>query len=262
MKKLFLTIVLVLFWFINFSNAWNLSSSFQITTLAKNSSSSFSFWDKNWVCLLIDSAITNHWVKVNIWWVNYNIPSTNWVWDWVYCWSGSWNFTVSNTVSATRPLLVFHFNYNCPVCDVCQSQYTSLECQQEYNLIPLLSVDENYCVDNWLCPVNDCPVWTWYWNWSALYINNIQHLSAPIINVDIPEEFDWDYSNDSGEFNLDIKGYNVDTDYIAWIITTQNSKPTNEDLNNIITNVIPLFVPWLVIILFIYFVFRFLKKIF
>lgn len=100
------------------------------------------------------------------------------------------------------------------------------------------------------------------WDWSALYINDIQHQSAWTINITIPEEFSWDYTWDDEEFNLNVIGYNVDTAYIEWIITNQTTKPNQTDLNNIITWVIPLFVPWLVIILFIYFIFKFLKKIF
>lgn len=139
----------------------------------------------------------------------------------------------------------------------CPSQYTSEECQSEYNLIPISSVDENYCLDNNLCSSS-----TWNVSRSALYINNIQHLSSPIISVDIPDEISWDYSVENDRFNLDIEGYNVDSDYIDWIINLQKSTPNNQDFNNIITNIIPLLVPGLVIILFIIFIFRFIKKIF
>ena len=179
---------------------------------------------------------------------------------------------------------------------------SSLQCQSEYSLIPLSSVDSNYCSSNWLCPsyyVNlsytnsnnsssalisddiDLIVWTWItvdetespsvfrfdwdfwlWGWSALYINDIQHVGAPIINITIPEEFNRDYTWTDDQFDLDVKWYNVDTDYIDWIITKQTTLPNNTDFSNIISWLIPLFIPWLVIIACLYFIFRFIKKVF
>ena len=117
-------------------------------------------------------------------------------------------------------------------------------------------VDINYCVENDLCPVS-----TWL-SWSELVINDIVHESAPLITINIPEEFNWNYTIDENEFVLSISWYNVDTEYIEWIITSQNVKPNASTLNKIITELIPLFVPWLVIILFIWFVFKLIKKIF
>lgn len=102
----------------------------------------------------------------------------------------------------------------------------------------------------------------WDIQWSALYINNIQHLWAPIINIDIPEEINWDYTWDVNSFDINIEWYNVDSDYIAWIINTQSSKPNNQDFNNLVVWVLPLLIPWFVIIMFIYFIFRLIKKIF
>lgn len=183
------------------------------------------------------------------------------------------------------------------------SQYTSEECQSEYDLVPssnLISCqsslsgcqsslntcqsDLNICQSNtsWFndllnscsnnlnacntslssCLSNNCPVSSWWINWSSLFINWLQHNSAPYISVSIPEEIAWDYTSTEDEFDLAVSWYNVDTDYIAWIIVNQNSKPSQEDLNKLISEVLPLFIPWLAIILFIYFVFRFIKKIF
>lgn len=122
-------------------------------------------------------------------------------------------------------------------------------------------IDNLYCEENWYCPVID----TWSiesWNWSALFINDIQHVSAPLINITIPEEFDWVYTWTEEEFDLDVKWYNVDTEYIDWLIRTQTTLPNSTDFNNTVSWLIPLFVPWLVIILLIYFIFRFIKKIF
>lgn len=137
--------------------------------------------------------------------------------------------------------------------------FTILDCELAYSLVPTSEIDNNYCVYNWLCSLS----WDSYtWNWSALYINEIQHLSDSNININIPEEIDWDYEYTESWMNINISWYNVDYDKITNIINTQNYKPTTEDFNYIISSVIPLFVPWLVIILFLYWIFKFIKKIF
>ena len=134
---------------------------------------------------------------------------------------------------------------------------TSMECQTAYSLIPIEEVDTNYAVQNNLCPLESSGV-----EWSSLYINDIQHVSAPEINIYIPEEYNRDYTWDENKFDLYVSGYNVDYEYIDNIIRTQKSTPNSDDFNNIISWLIPLLVPWLVIILFIRFIFRFVKKIF
>ena len=142
---------------------------------------------------------------------------------------------------------------------------TSLECQTEYNLIPISSVDENYCTTNNLCPSSECPVcpvWTWWV--SSVYINDILHVGSPFIYMNIPEEIDWDYAYTQWwtNMNIDIVWYNQDPDKINGIITIQNYKPNSQDFTSLVSNAIPLFVPWLCIILLLYFIFRFIKKIF
>ena len=127
---------------------------------------------------------------------------------------------------------------------------TELECMMDYSLVPYDSVCSWNSVDSWDV------------SWSSLYINDIQHLSSENINITIPSEISWDYTGDENNFELVISWYNVDSDYIAWIIENQNAVPSSEDFNNIITYLLPTFVPWLVFILFIYFVFRLIKKVF
>ena len=147
----------------------------------------------------------------------------------------------------------------CPECEICQTCPTTWEILSWYILES--SVDSNYCVENELCPSCDTPICTWD-NWSALLINDEQYDSAWIINVSIPSDYWFDYDNDWDQVDLTVEWYNVDAEYIEWIINNQKSKPNQTDLNNIITWLLPLFIPWLVVILFIYFVFKFLKKIF
>lgn len=132
------------------------------------------------------------------------------------------------------------------------------------NQLTTLSWNYNSCL--WelsSCMSNSWSSCSWSWtNWSALFINNIQHLWKPIINITIPEEINWDYNSTWDLFDLNVVWYNVDYDKINWIINLQNTKPTEEDFNKIVSEVVPLLVPWLFIIAFIYFVFRFIRKLF
>lgn len=142
---------------------------------------------------------------------------------------------------------------------------TSLDCQTEYNLIPISSVDQNYCTTNNLCPASECPVCpVWTGSISNVYINDILHVGAPFIFIDIPEEISWDYGYTQWWTNMlvSVEWYNVDYDYINWVVDVQSYKPDSEDLTNIVKTVLPLFVPWLCIILLLYFIFKFIKKIF
>lgn len=140
-------------------------------------------------------------------------------------------------------------NNLCPSCPTCPSQYTSLECQQEYSLIPVSSVDQNYCVSNNLCPVSEggeCS--SWDVQRSALYINNVQHLGGAIIRVDIPEEISRDYEQWTGEFDLDVFWYNVNYEAIQDKIDLQNYKPSQEDFNNVIW-VLAKYMPLIIILI-------------
>lgn len=248
MKKILITFILSFVWFISFCSAQSFSE-WQLVDYAfsRGSNLKLNFPDDT-NCFFSVSSNNLVYIKYN--WVAINQLST-----WYYCFldTSLVYFRKVNAWYTHSDLIFFDWFYstgcNCQVCEECQ------ECP---------TIDTNYCVENNLCPSSwwDCPIYTWDSNWSSLYINDIQHESAWTINITIPEEYSWDYTNENDEFNLDIIGYNVDTDYIEWIITNQTTKPNQTDLNNIISWVIPLFIPWLVIILFIYFVFKFLKKIF
>ena len=171
-----------------------------------------------------------------IWW-QYRVVNAK-LWS---CYMNSWKYT----------------DYWFCSCPTCEEQYTSEECQQEYSLMPISSCNSEYCWLNWLCPE-----YTWS-TISELYINWINHLWAPIINLVFPLEQAWDYSYTWDIMNINLSWENnVDYEYMDNIIRTQNSKPNTTDLNNIVSVLLPKFVPWLVIILFILFVFRFIKKIF
>lgn len=129
------------------------------------------------------------------------------------------------------------------------------------------SIDHNYCENNNLCPIYTWDSWSCNNSWdvsrSSVYINDIQHLWWPNINISIPEEISWDYDyNVNNDMSIDIEWYNVDYDKINWIVDIQKYKPTSDDFTRLVSESVPLFVPWLVIILLVYFIFRFVKKIF
>lgn len=141
--------------------------------------------------------------------------------------------------------------------------YSSMQCQTEYNLIPIEEVDKAYCESNNLCPAwwtpSDCPnVWV-----SNLFINDIFHPWAFNVIMNIPSEIDWDYAytNSWNNINIDVVWYNQDEEYINAWIDTNNYKPTTSDFTNIF-NGFSKFGGLLVATLFVIFVFYLVKKVF
>lgn len=168
----------------------------------------------------------------------------------------------------------------------CDPQYTSEQCQSVYWLVSswLLNTcqsDLNSCQSNtsWFndllnncnsslnacnssltsCLQNNCPVISWDIQWSSLYINDIQHEWSPIIDITLPEEISWDYSRDDNIFSVVVSWYNVDTDYIDWIIRTQNYKPTSEDFTQLVWMLAP-YSKYLLFLLFIFIIWAWIKK--
>lgn len=130
-----------------------------------------------------------------------------------------------------------------------------------------------YCYDydaEWLLlscasDLNGCTSWqnlSWE-NWSALYINDIQYDSSSIIDITIPDEFDWYYtwSIESGFFVV-VKGLNGDSDYIQSIIDINSYRPTSEEFTDTFVSGLSLLMPYFVIILFVVFLRKLIKKIF
>lgn len=117
-------------------------------------------------------------------------------------------------------------------------------------------IDINYCVSNNLCPLE----WSWF-EWSAIYINEIQHEWNDIINITIPEEFDREYENNESWLNLNIIGYWYDTEKIQQMINTQYYKPTSEEMSELVWKIAD-FLPLVAIALLIIRIWRVLKKVF
>lgn len=214
------------------------------------------------ICVLTYNS-SNTVSEFSVWWwtiqntCNWNLNQYDFNID-SSCCSVWWNLTLYSKNSWTDfyVLGINLINENsCPLM-------SSLQCQTEYNLIPISSVDQNYCTTNNLCPAwtpSDCPnVWV-----SNLYINDIFHPGAFNVIMNIPEEIDWDYAytNSWQNFNIDVVWYNQDFEKIEWWINTNNYKPTSEDFTKIFTSFSSFW--WLLIAcLFVILVFYFIKKMF
>lgn len=289
MKKILLSLFVWFVWFISFCSAdffpWN--SSTRVSLWAWNSWTSSCDW---YCCFIVSSSNSSarKLFTITYNWNTYNLfdSSSSYNYD-LWCFAISWSFTIYNW-SEQFPYLYPYYMWT--ALPSCNPQYTSEECQSVYGLVSSWSL--NQCNNDLLscetslswyesslsncstnlnvcntslsnCLQSNCSNNSWV-SWSSLFINDIQHLGAWIIDITIPEEISWDYNNDTENdtFDLIVSWYNVDTAYIEWVINTQKTLPNEQDFNNIITWLIPLLIPWFVIILFLYFVFRFIKKIF
>lgn len=170
--------------------------------------------------------------------------------------------------------LWFSYIYTCPSCD-CPTCPECQECQEcpscpSVNTWEILSgyileseITPWYCeVQFWLISPSDCPSsWTWDIMWSSFWVNNRQVLWWRNIFLYLPDFLNWDYTYIDEDLEINVEN-EWNYEYMQGVIDNQTTLPNKTDLNNIITGIIPLFVPWLIIILFIYFIFRFIKKVF
>lgn len=201
-----------------------------------------------------------------------------------YCWTSLsndssyyyfYNSSSSSLSIKKADIKAFSYNHNvksslspsCPSCPSCPSQYTSLECQTEYSLIPISEVTENYCTSNYdLISPADCPIssWTWDIQRSAVYLNNIQYAWANSIYININDILDWSttYVDSWTSFVVDVDWYNADTGYLADILTVQEYHPDSEDFTVAFVGGLTLILPYVVVALFVVFVRKLITKIF
>lgn len=186
---------------------------------------SYSSANENWNVLCIQSRSSSSCNSVQITFFDWTVVSGNpYIWNdslnqKMFCtiwWNGT--FSVKNTSSTSCEYFILRFAW--------WNLINSTRCQTEYNLIPINSVDQNYCTTNNLCPSQDCPSYTWDLTpWvSNIFINDIFHPWAFNVIINIPEEIDRDYAytNSWSNFNLDVVWYNQDTEYINWLIDINN----------------------------------------
>lgn len=277
MKKLFFSLIIWLFWFINFSIA-----DFNPVSELSNV---FGFW----FCRSSSSSCNGGFTVPSCEWTfNVTVESSNWSpfvfkfsdewdeWQTSYHYVTNWIATYTLTCADNQwvfigfdrvgpwysPTYPIYINYrvwsgsSCPECETCP---TTWEILSWYILES--SVDSQYCVENELCPISTWSVTTWDSNWSALFINWIQHASAPLINVIIPDNVYWDYDSSEEEFILDI-GSGYDQEYIDWVIDVQSYRPTSEDFTQTFVGGLILFTPYVVVLLFVILVRRLIWRIF
>lgn len=227
--------------------------------------------EKNWV--FSDSSYSNSSVDfICIDWIYCN-NNNNWLYYNFDHWADThrvtsnshnllnWNMGICTTwwviYFSTQNSDNCHFNiktYN-------WTEYTSLQCQSEYSLIPVSEVDSSYCQSNNLCPSwwnpSDCPnVWI-----SNVWINDLFHPGAYNIVMNISDEIDWDYAytNSWNNLNIDVVWYNVDYEAVQSVIDQQSYKPTQEDFNNLIAVLWP-YSKIIIFFVFLFIVWAWIKK--
>lgn len=268
MNKIFkylLGVLGILFIGVNLCNAWFVASWEVFTSNITNNYQLFDFW--SWTCLYGSNATaiaySFDWVN-NAWsFTRYKMYCLTWT---IYLRSASTQQarTVAlDLIKETCPTCpTIDSNYctsnnlcpSCPTCETCEEQYTSLECQTEYNLIPVSSVTQSYCELNYnLIDPSTCPIseWTWVVNWSSLFINNTQYAWNDNIEIFIPDFIWWSIIYNSWSNYIDIEWYNADTEYIENVINQEKMTPTADDFAMLIqwtANFIPYLFIWLLII--------------
>lgn len=98
---------------------------------------------------------------------------------------------------------------------------------------------------------------------STVIINGINHDTASVLQVNIPAEFERDYTNTWDIMTINISWYNVDNEYMEQIIAQTELTPTAEDmwtLVNWLQAYLPYFFIWLICVFFIWLVKKFFKS--
>ena len=96
---------------------------------------------------------------------------------------------------------------------------------------------------------------------SNLFINNVSYPWSANIFVNVPQEFDFNYSLTWSDSAIDIE-YKTDPDYVQSIIDINSYRPTSSDFTDTFVSGLALVMPYIVILLFIVFVRKLIKKIF
>ncbi len=116
------------------------------------------------------------------------------------------------------------------------------------------SCDINYCVENWLCP-------TWSWSRSELVINDIVHEWKPLININIPDYIQWDYTWNENQYDIYVWSW-YDQDYIDSILKINSYRPDSKDFTQTFVSWLTLIFPYIFVALLIAFIWKLLKRIF
>lgn len=259
--------LLSLFWFIWFSSAdftWSYycPSSCNFT---------FNIFDRNNAVKLTDVALSNNFWNMSLrvyysdranWSTRYQkdlgvatfdttVPCSQTVES--YCVQilqivAYWCYWNSCTINS-----VYTPNSTCPECETCP-EINTWEILSWYILES--EIDQSYCIWNWFCPEINTGDYL-----SQLFINNVMHQSASVINIDISDWVYWDYTWNDQVFYMSVWTW-FDDDYIEWIINVNSYRPTSEDFTQSFVGGLTLIIPYIVIVLFIVFIWKFIKRVF
>ena len=169
----------------------------------------------------------------------------------------SWSFATcqSDLAIATWNLAICQSDLNTcqnsSQCDyswyILESEITTWYCETRFNLIE----------------PSDCPNSSWSWEimWSSFRVNNFQVMGGRNIYLYIPEWLDWDYTYVDENLQIEVENEG-DEEYIQGIIDINSYRPSSEDFTNIFVSGLTLIMPYIVVVLFIIFVWKLIKKIF
>lgn len=125
-------------------------------------------------------------------------------------------------------------------------------------------VTQNYCEVKYnLITPSDCPNSSWSWEimWSSFRVNNFQVMWWRNIYLYIPEWLDWSYTYVDENLQVEVENEG-DEEYIQSVIDINSYRPTSEDFTSVFVSGLTLIMPYIVIVLFIIFIRKFIKKIF
>lgn len=245
MKKLFLSLLLWFVWLISFSSADEL----KLWEYWQASKNELTQYINTWGCFTFNNNSTC--------WRGFKFVDWNWIeiFRWQSSFNYSYNYYCTNTWGYIKPSsndcwwLIFY--PSCEECEECE------ECETcpEVNTWDILSwsCDTNYCVENDLCPVPG--------NFSQLFINDLEFPWSPLINVNIPDYIQWDYTSNSWSFDLYVWSW-YDVDYMNSIIKINSYRPDSQDFTDTFVSWLTLIFPYIFVALLIIFIWKLLKRIF
>lgn len=217
----------------------------------------------NWKDIVICGSNFLSWFTAKALFVWVNNSNSNFLINWIPNMSFDWSLYYAS------------FDYKCPTCPTCEvCDYSSYQSQIDSLTSSLSGCSSSYnqCItDYWNCSssLNYCYYDLWdcrAWNcsgeyFSNLFINNVSYPWSANIFVNVPQEFDFNYSLTWSDSAIDIE-YKTDPDYVQSIIDINSYRPTSEDFTDTFVSGLTLVMPYIVIVLFIIFVWKLLKKIF
>lgn len=253
MKKYLLSLLVCVFWFIGFSNAWSVTFS-----NVSNNSNDYMFLTVPWVLL---SSSYNVYMSMSdvvwcsdLWYFLVSSSSINNPIYWYAWWSfvryPDWEINITQFWD-TAVFLWIAIPWDCSFSSVTFSWDWIVDTFIWWSSSP--EIDTWYCVENDLCPVPE--------NYSNIFVNNIEFPSKPLVNVSIPDYITWDYTGTDSAFELYV-GSGYDVDYINSIIDINSYRPNSEDFTNIFVSGLTLVFPYIIFVLFLVFMRKLIKRIF